>query len=97
MPPQGPKATWLPPMMTLWAGLRARHVKVAGAVLIVAILCATSLLATVLHETGHATVGAVLGFRVHQVSIGSGRTIARMKLAGTEIRIRSRLLGGGFS
>ena len=70
---------------------------VAGAVLIVAILCATSLLATVLHETGHATVGAVLGFRVHQVSIGSGRTIARMKLAGTEIRIRSRLLGGGFS
>ncbi|MEZ5229338.1 MAG: hypothetical protein R2710_22570 [Acidimicrobiales bacterium] len=67
---------------------------VAATVQVLAIGCVVPLLVSALHELGHAAVGAVVGFRIHQVSFGAGRTKARFRLGSVDIRLRSRLVGG---
>lgn len=55
-----------------------------------------SVVVTAVHEAGHAIAGVVVRFRIHQLSVGTGRTIASFSIGTTSIRLRTMLLGGGF-
>jgi hypothetical protein len=41
-----------------------------------------------LHETGHAVMAALLGWRVHRVVIGMGRCLWSFRVGGTPVEIR---------
>ncbi|HKV37676.1 MAG TPA: M50 family metallopeptidase, partial [Blastocatellia bacterium] len=51
--------------------------------------------AAIVHELGHAAVNKQLGFKVYQVSIGSGRPLLTMKLFGFPFEFHRNLLWGG--
>jgi hypothetical protein len=43
----------------------------------------------VLHETGHAVVTALLGWRVHRVVLGMGRTLWRLRVGDVPVEVRT--------
>jgi hypothetical protein len=48
----------------------------------------------VAHELGHALTGRALGLRIHEVEIGYGPRLARLRLGRTEVEVRLLPFGG---
>src|SRR6186713_2047946 len=53
-----------------------------------------SYLSTIVHELGHALAGRVLGLHVWRIVVGSGPTLAKHRLFGTELHFGAIPIGG---
>lgn len=49
------------------------------------------------HETGHAVVGALVGFRPFRVVVGTGPTLARFEVGSTKVELRLFAFSGGLT
>ena len=52
------------------------------------------LVAVIVHESGHATAGALLGYRIHGLALGFGPTLAGAWIGDLRLELRATLLGG---
>lgn len=66
-----------------------------GLVALVAAALVTALaVGIVAHELGHALAGAVVGFRIHRIQVGSGPPVLRFGLGQVRVSVHAGLGGG---
>lgn len=49
---------------------------------------------TILHESGHAIAGRILGFKIFWIRIGHGRRLAEASVLGTKVKLNLGLVSG---